>query len=301
MSVRFVRFKSGVMWMNKLFEFEPTEVVCDDLKIIFITDEKMEETGNTDVHMHSFWEMFYVHEGTLIVDGEQERFVLKENESIIIPPNTYHNTLSTQDVSKKSVFFTFEKAKPSKDEALFEKVHAAFSRCGFYRPENGGYIGTLLGSVLEYHAGEKIGKTWRMRAGITELIFALYDSISGKEFAGDTPLRENSTYWAYKYAIDRLLDINYTGDISLDFLSRKLFLSPQNITRIISSAYGKSFHELKLELKMRNAKKMLEETNLSVAKIGEKIGYSSMRGFLTAFLKYEGCTPSEYRERSKEN
>lgn len=99
-----------------------------------------------------------------------------------------------------------------------------------------------------------------------------------------------------KYAIDRLLDIHYMNDISLTFLSEKLFVSPQNITKIISAAYGKSFNELKQELKMRNAKKMLRETKLSAGEIGERIGYTTKRGFFSAFLKYEGCTPGEYRK-----
>ena len=84
------------------------------------------------------------------------------------------------------------------------------------------------------------------------------------------------------------------------FPSEKLFVSPKTITRIIASAYGKSFNELKIELRMRNAQKMLKDTELSVSEIGEKVGYTTQRGFFSAFQKYSCCTPGEYRKKNKE-
>ena len=88
-------------------------------------------------------------------------------------------------------------------------------------------------------------------------------------------------------------------DISLGELAQKIFTSPKNVARIISTAYGKSFNELKLELKMRNAKKMLRESDTPISKIAEQIGYTTCRGFLSAFAKYEGITPGEYRKKTR--
>ena len=108
-------------------------------------------------------------------------------------------------------------------------------------------------------------------------------------------LIEKNCYWVYKYEIDRLVDAYYTNDVSLDLLSEKLFISTQSIKRIIMSVYGKTFNELKLELKMRNAKRLLRETNMTINEIAKETGYSTTRGFLTAFSKYEGMTPTRYR------
>lgn len=277
------------------FHYSFIEALCGDLKIIFITDERTTATGHTDIHMHSFWELFYLQEGCLVVNTETLQYELRENQALIIPPNTYHSSKSTLGVSKKSVFFTFEKIKSSTDDKLFTEIQSAFCKGGFYKLDDCRYLGILLGMILENHSLDIFGKTWRMKANVTELIFHLYDSIKNHDqLVLDTPIRQN-TYWAYKYAIDRLLDLYYMNDISLEQLSEKLYISPQNITKIISSAYGKSFNELKLELKMRNAKRLLRETSLSINEIGTLVGYTTSRGFLSAFLKYEGCTPSEYR------
>ena len=285
---------------EKDFTYSSVEAVCSDLKIVFITDDKSEAIDGTNVHMHSFFEMFYLQEGTLTVNSENEQYRIGKGQLMIMPPKTYHSTSFSDDAVKKSVLFTFCKVKTQEEEKLYDKVQAAFSKRGVTVISACEHILGVLGALLENSAIERDGAVFRARAYVTELTFMLYDRLSGgDDVSPQYPIEQNS-YWAYKYAIDRLLDIYYSTDISLEFLSEKLYLSPQNITRIISSAYGKSFNELKQELKMRNAKKLLHDTQLSVAEIGEKIGYTSSRGFLSAFLKYEGCTPSEYRKKKYE-
>ncbi|MBR2343476.1 MAG: helix-turn-helix domain-containing protein [Clostridia bacterium] len=279
---------------NRDFNYSSIEVTCSDLKIVFITDDKSSVADGTAVHMHSFFELFYLTEGHLTLTSEGKSTRLEKGEMLLIPPSTYHSSEFSPDAVKRSVFFTFCKTKAD-GERIFDRVNTAFTKAGIRRITDSSYPAMLFDAILELSVKDKLAAVWRARAYVSELVFSLCERIEGR---GDEPAALTSTpntYWVYKYAIERLLDIYYKDDITLEFLGEKLYLSPQNVTRIISAAYGKSFNELKGELKMRNAKKMLAETELSVNEIGERIGYSSARGFLAAFRKYEGCTPSEYR------
>jgi len=293
-------FIYGGVVLNREFTYDSIEVLCADLKIIFIKDDKTMVTGNTGVHMHSFWELFYLDNGMLTVTSETECWKLTENQGLIIPPNTYHSSESAENVSKKSVFFTFEKVKSEEKEALFAPIYTAFAAGICLVTDQAGEIGACLSAILAGYPGAEVGKIWRMRAKVTELVFKLYDYVKNEAVSICAENVERSNWWGYKYAIERLLDIYYMIDNTLEQLGEKLFLSPQAVARIIASTYGKSFNELKVELKMRNAQKMLRETSFSVGEIGQKIGYTSQRGFLAAFSKYEGCTPSEYRKANRE-
>ena len=284
---------------NRDFDYSFVEIPCADLKIVFISDDKTDVTAHTDIHMHSFFELFYVGEGSLAITTESAEYELHENQALLIPPNVYHNSKPRPHAVKKSIFFTFEKRRTSREEELFDDVYSVFDSSGFYKIEDAQYLGILLGMILENLYTDKVGKLWRIRASVTELIFNLFDSIKNRGLPTKRDSLKQNTYWVYKYEIDRLLDSYYTNDVSLELLSEKLFISPQSITRIITAVYGKSFNELKLELKMRNAKKLLRETELTIAEVAKEIGYSSLRGFLTAFQKYEGCTPSTYRLNKK--
>lgn len=285
---------------GKDFKYDSIETVYSDLKIVFITDEKTAVTGKTNVHMHSFWEVFCLLEGKLTVTSENEHFELEEGDLLIIPPNLYHSSFSEEGVVKRSVFFTFDKVKEKAyEEPLFAKINAAFSG-GFRFVKNDTYAVGLLSKILEGYAEDAVGRLYRIRASVAEFVFHLYDAIEASNVMVPEEGMTQNSYWVYKYAIDRLLDIYYMTDISLDALAQKLFVSSKTVARIISSAYGKSFNELKLELKMRNAKKLLRETDLTVAVIAERSGYTTQRGFLAAFAKYQGMTPGEYRKSKRE-
>ena len=285
---------------EKDFKYDSIVAECSDLRVILITDEKTNATGNTDVHMHSFWEVFFIPEGSLTVKSEKETFTLSEGDLLVVPPNLYHSSYSDEGAVKKSVLFALEKIKRKEDdEPLFSRVAAAFSgRFQFFK--NDTYAGALLSRILEGYRDGAIAEKHRIRADVLELVFHFYDVIKNEKLLHADEGAVQSSYWVYKYAIDRLLDIYYMTDISLGELAQKIFTSPKNVARIISTAYGKSFNELKLELKMRNAKKMLRESDMPVAKIAEQTGYTTCRGFLSAFAKSEGTTPGEYRKKVRE-
>ena len=286
---------------EKDFKYSSIEAECSDLRVILITDEKTSVTESTDVHMHSFWEIFFIPEGSFTVKSEKETFSLSDGDLLVVPPNLYHSSYSGDGTVKKSVLFALEKIKGKEDdEPLFSRISSAFSgRFQFFK--NDTYAGALLTRILDGYRDDVIGEKYRIRADVLELIFHFYDVIKNEKLLHADEGAVQSSYWVYKYAIDRLLDIYYMTDISLSELAQKIFTSPKNVARIISTAYGKSFNELKLELKMRNAKKMLRESDMPVAKIAEQIGYTTCRGFLAAFAKYEGTTPGEYRRRAREN
>ena len=104
---------------DKEYKYDYIEVICSDLKIVFIADETVRRPGYSNVHMHSFWELFYLQEGSLTVNSENEQYKLSKNQMIIIPPNCYHSTRSDAEVLKKSVFFTFENVKSTEKEKIF--------------------------------------------------------------------------------------------------------------------------------------------------------------------------------------
>ena len=278
------------------FDYDFVEIESQDAKIVFISDEKTDVARPTDIHMHSFWELFYVQSGSFTISTETGSYTLLDKQALIIPPKVYHNSIPEENTIKKSVFFTFEKLRNKGDVGLYDKLFGLFSQCGFYSLDDDGTIVKMLEEIISDLKTDTCFKDLRLKSKVSDLIIHLYDTISPVFPEPAIKSSEKGTYWVYKYEIDRLIDAYYTNDVSLDLLSEKLFISTQSIKRIIMSVYGKTFNELKLELKMRNAKRLLRETNMNVSEIARLTGYSTTRGFLTAFSKYEGITPTQYRK-----
>lgn len=279
------------------FSYALTEIFHSDLKILFITDDKATAVDNVSpVHVHSFWELFCVEKGSMTFTAEKEVIQVREGQLLLVPPSLYHATLGNGKTEKHSVFFSAERIKSKEANLLYDRFLSAFSveKALVFRDEDG--TGGLLKAILRLSENTDVAVRWREQALITELIFRLWDRLEKGERQAPPFYPVGNSEPVYKYAIERLMDLYLDCDIGLDVLSDKLCISQKSLTRIIRESYGKSFQELKTELKMRNAKKLLTETQMTIGQISQSVGYSTERGFLLAFKKYEGVSPTQYRK-----
>lgn len=93
------------------------------------------------------------------------------------------------------------------------------------------------------------------------------------------------------------IEENYQKDISLDDVSRLVDISPYYFSKLFKQEAGKNFIEYLTEVRMHHAKEFLHNANYSIKEICIMSGYSDPNYFSRIFKKYEGVTPSEYRER----
>lgn len=85
-------------------------------------------------------------------------------------------------------------------------------------------------------------------------------------------------------------------DCSMDTISASLHISPRHISRILKSETGRSFKDYLIEFRIREACRLLRETDMTVVNIMEQCGYSSASHFFRCFAAQTGTTPSGYRK-----
>ena len=90
---------------------------------------------------------------------------------------------------------------------------------------------------------------------------------------------------------------NYSKDISLDDVSGLVNISPYYFSKLFKQETGKNFIEYLTEIRLKNARELLQDSRLSIKEICAQSGYSDPNYFSRIFKKYEGVTPSEFRER----
>ena len=81
-------------------------------------------------------------------------------------------------------------------------------------------------------------------------------------------------------------------------LSLTLVVSPATLRRRLRSE-GQSYAEIKGELRAEGAREFLRSTDLSVAEIAGRLGYSEPSAFYRAFHKWFGRSPGEMRDSSR--
>ncbi len=89
---------------------------------------------------------------------------------------------------------------------------------------------------------------------------------------------------------------NYNQDISLKKIAEAVGISPFYLSHLFRNEMGISFLEYVTSVRMSVAKKLLQQTSMSIMEICLEVGYQDPSHFAKIFRKNEGIRPVEYRK-----
>lgn len=93
---------------------------------------------------------------------------------------------------------------------------------------------------------------------------------------------------------------HFSEPLSLETIAQNANLSPYYFTRIFTAETGFTPHQYLIATRISYAKFLLQDTgDLPVKEIAFATGFNSESSFCTTFKKWEGNTPSEYREKTR--
>lgn len=90
----------------------------------------------------------------------------------------------------------------------------------------------------------------------------------------------------------------YMEEISMERIAQKFYFSPSYFSIFFKNKTGVSFSQYLTELRVKNACRLLIDTNDKVNDICVKIGYNDPGYFGKVFKRKIGCSPEEYRKRN---
>jgi LacI family transcriptional regulator len=87
--------------------------------------------------------------------------------------------------------------------------------------------------------------------------------------------------------------------LTVEQLVDRLAVSQKTLNKHFLKAYGHLPGSAIRQVRLDRAKGWLDRTNLTVGRIADMCGFSEHTSFNFFFKRATGCTPSEYRERSR--
>ena len=97
--------------------------------------------------------------------------------------------------------------------------------------------------------------------------------------------------------VKRFVERNCYKKVCLEDAAAAVALSPKYLSRIFKETVGTGFNEYRLQIKMREAKILLEKSGLNIDQVAYKLGYQNTESFTRLFKELSGKTPTEYRKK----
>lgn len=227
-------------------------------------------------HVHSHIEFVFVLNGKLSLDIDKNHYTLKENEMVVIMPYEIHQYTFIEHVE------TFVIACPpdyiSEYRTIFKKKVFEYPIAVFDDSSK-----ELMNDIVNGDYTDNFKKK-----------AILYCALSHLTAQCSLVEKKSLEYDLYRKAIIYISQ-NYTKNLSLNAVARQLGVSTAHLSRILNQKSGSKFTDIVNTLKIYKAKKMLEETSLSISEIAFETGYGSIRNFNRIFKKYFNCNPRDIR------
>ncbi|GIP40106.1 hypothetical protein J31TS4_33860 [Paenibacillus sp. J31TS4] len=116
-----------------------------------------------------------------------------------------------------------------------------------------------------------------------------------EEAAGAIRRKREESYEIVDFLLS-FLETHCHEDISLELLADKLNMSPTYLSGYIKDKTGRNFSDHLSEIRLAKAKQLLEETDLTVQEVGQRVGYRNGTSFIRMFKKSTGVPPGDYRK-----
>ncbi len=93
---------------------------------------------------------------------------------------------------------------------------------------------------------------------------------------------------------------HYAEEITLQNLALELFASPNYLGRIFREQTGYKLSDWLNKYRIEKAKSLLDNPELKIYEVSDKVGFSSYKYFSVCFLKYAGCSARDYRNKPRQ-
>ena len=236
-------------------------------------------------HIHSHVEFIYLTEGSSIVTLDNKEYLFEAGDCFIAFPNQIHYYHDVTPLKGFMVIFLPE---------LFADYIELFRKTTPFLPIiNNKQLSEEIVTQLERICIRQNSGTPFHETIARGLFMALLGEIfSLMEF------QENSTE---QDAIKRILKYcveHYTEPISLETLSKELYLNKDYISHVFKERMHMNYKDFVNKLRVEHASRLLKK-GMHVTETAYESGFSSVRTFNRAFQKYMKMSPREYNRNRK--
>lgn len=261
-------------------------------------------SGKVPMHIYHYTVITYVYSGTLLITVEDKLIELSKGDLIIIDKHVPHSVEKTGpddlgiNIILKETYFSkkFINYLPN-DQRLYQFLMELMNES----QEHNHYLifntqdDELTLNCIQNILCEHLSPFVCSNDLIDNFIMILITHILRK-FKYDTNLTVNM--FKNKGLMNDILNYikHHYIEGNLQNMCHYFGYDPSYTSKLIKQFSGKTFKQLINTERMNNALILLNNPNIPVYEVAERVGISNLTVFYKKFREYHGCTPQKYRD-----
>jgi AraC-like DNA-binding protein len=238
-------------------------------------------------HAHDYTELFYIVGGDGQFQINDQRFPVHAHQLVVVNPNTLHTEVSYEAHPLEYIVLGIEGLEltiPGSEEARY---------CLYSFPEQNEVLECMQRVLQEMQDGKPEYQTLCL-ACIDIIMVQLIRNASVSVTQSHSRFPVNRQCASVRHYIDQ----HYKESITLDLLAEKASINKFYMSHAFKREYGVSPINYMIACRIREGKRLLAETDLSLSQIASVLGFSSSSYFSQLFRKTKEISPSDYRKNS---
>ncbi|MCR8657754.1 helix-turn-helix transcriptional regulator [Paenibacillus endoradicis] len=255
----------------------------------------------------SVFDIIIVTKGTLFIGENDNEWIICKDEAIILRPDAYHyGTTPCEDETEITwihfqTFGAWDEMKSINEcyenqITLFEKhkQQAYLNHCevsSIFIPKKLKLSSKSLNDLTEFYSLNKDPRSlrnWRKQTAFQNFM---------QNINHDSAVSINSTAILLAEKIELFIRQNYASKITNSVLKAEFNYHPNYLAKCMLKAYGVTPIVYLLQYRIEQAKKLLIQTDWSIARIADELGFSTPAYFSSVFTNKQGFSPANFRKK----
>ena len=233
-------------------------------------------------HIHPHLELIYLKSGSSVVTLDNVEYRLGAGECFLAFPNQIHFYHDEEPVEGIMIIFSPDIFREFKEIFNMKTPISPIVKCDV----TGRDVALQLETICEKIQGDLLFQETIVKGLFLAVLGELF---SVMEFANN-PTEQDDIKRILAYCLE-----NYTESVSLEMMAKELYLNKYYVSRVFKERMHVGYKEFINKLRIEHACRMLEVGGRAT-EVAYASGFSSVRTFNRAFLKYMGVSPREYKK-----
>lgn len=247
----------------------------------------LEKGGNWQNGYHTFEQnkFYYITKGECSISVENKTYHAREGMWFFIPAGTLHKFHNYPDKIMEKYWMHFDLYPDSRIAESLSLDHYVLV------PENS-IVTKLFEEYIELKKNESLTDKIEIKAILLKLVSEYIKLSKHKEIKMEKKSEERiNKVLAY-------INVNLKNEITNEELAKICFLHPNHFIRFFKQKTGSTPQQYIMQKRMETVKRLIEQTDLSIAEIAEKTGFYDIAHLSRAFKRFYSMAPTQYKAYS---